>query len=108
MTWLSNLLTAIGVIILSFAAWIVGQVSESSQELDKNKIYLYCAAAFACILIGQIHSLRLTTALMNDTIKEPSFVERVSLQDFRTFSVRQGEYHKRAQAAFEKKSKAKK
>ena len=105
MTISSNLLTAAGLAILSYAAWIVRQVSESTQPLPKFDIYLYCGVAFVLILLGQLSTLRIVPAVVSSDTKENAFVERAAHYEFKSFSIRQGEYHKRAQAAAAKNSK---
>jgi len=107
MTFISNVLTAAGFVILSYAAWVVRQVSESTQALPKFDIYLYCGSAFALILLGQVNTLQIVPAVVSSDTKENAFVERAAHYELKSFSVRQGEYHKRAQSAANKKSKTK-
>lgn len=101
----SSVLTAAGFVILSYAAWVVRQVSESTQVLPKFDIYLYCGVAFALILLGQLSTLQITPAVVNGNTKENAFVERAAHNELKSFSFRQGEYHKRAQAAAVKKAR---
>jgi len=86
-------------VILSYAAWMVRQVSESTQILPKFTIYLYCGIAFALILFGQLCALQILPAVVSSNTKENAFAERAAHNELKSFSIRQGEYHKRAQAA---------
>lgn len=100
MSVLSSILMTAGIVLLSFAAWSVQQLTnKASGTADKTNIYLSCAGAFTLILIGQLSGIKMSPAIVSDRLKEPSYLERGAHHEFKVFSGRQGHYHKRAQAA---------
>jgi hypothetical protein len=102
MSLLSFFLTSVGVAGLFYAAWVASVFKGSRDQSETMKLYMYCASSFGLIMLGQLSSMKLKPAIVTAG-KEPTFSERSGLHEFRRFSVRQGEYHKRAQAASKKR-----
>ena len=98
MTVLTGLASGLGSVVLAYAAWMASLV-KGGDYVQISQVYMYCFLAFLLILVGQINTFKLVPALIGVSAKEPSFNERIALHEFRTFSVRQGEYYKRAQSA---------
>jgi len=104
MSVLSLLLNAAGAAGLLYTAWIASLFKGSGGSQENSLLYMYCAASFALVVLGQLAAMKLVPAIVTAG-REPTIAERSSLHEFRTFSVRQGEYHKRAQAAAGTKEK---
>ena len=103
MSFFSVFLTSVGVAGLFYAAWIASIFKGSINQSETIKVYMYCGSSFALIMLGQVSSVKLIPAIVAAG-KEPTLAERFSLHEFRSFSIRQGEYHKRAQVAFDAKT----
>jgi hypothetical protein len=95
MSFLSFIFTSLGSIALCYAAWMGNQVKIAKS----NQMYIFCGVGFVFILLGQLITLKLTPALIAGGRKEPTFAQKSSLHEFRRHNARQGQYHKRAQAA---------
>ena len=98
MSVLSLVLNAAGAAGLLYTAWIASLFKGSGGSQENYVVYMYCAVSFGLIVLGQLAAMKLAPAIVTAG-REPTIAERSGLHEFRTFSVRQGEYHKRAQAA---------